>query len=98
VKRPNLRTIDIEENKTKVKGTENSFDKVIEEKFPQLNKRIPIKKHEEHQINWTSRENPPDTHNNQNTKCIEQEKNIKSYRENRLKAYKSKVIRITLDF
>ncbi|KAL6091389.1 hypothetical protein STEG23_027127, partial [Scotinomys teguina] len=41
MKRPNLRIEEGEEYQ--LKGTENTFNKIIEEKFPNLNKDIPIK-------------------------------------------------------
>ncbi|KAL6089685.1 hypothetical protein STEG23_026096 [Scotinomys teguina] len=44
MKRPNLRIIGIEEGEEyQLKGTENIFNKIIEENFPNLNKEIPIK-------------------------------------------------------
>ena len=44
MKRPNLRIIGIEEGKeTHVKGSENILNKIIEEKFPNLKKEMPIK-------------------------------------------------------
>ncbi|KAL6093590.1 hypothetical protein STEG23_012833 [Scotinomys teguina] len=44
MKRPNIRIIGIEEGKEyQLKGTENIFNKIIEEKFPNLKKEPPIK-------------------------------------------------------
>ena len=44
VKRPNLRIIGIEEGEeTLHKGTENIFNKIIEENFPNLQKYMPMK-------------------------------------------------------
>ena len=44
MKTSNLRIIGIEEGKeTHVKGSENILNKIIEEKFPNLNKEMPIK-------------------------------------------------------
>jgi hypothetical protein len=49
MKRTNLRIIGIEEGEeTQVKGTENVFNKIIEENFPNLNKEMPIKEQEAH--------------------------------------------------
>jgi hypothetical protein len=56
MKKPNLKIIGIEgEEEAQVKGTENIFNKIIEENFPILTKEIPIKyrKHTEHQIERT---------------------------------------------
>ena len=44
MKRSNLRIIGIEEwEETQVKGPENIFNKIIEENFPNLKKRVPVK-------------------------------------------------------
>ncbi|OPX54009.1 RBD-like domain-containing protein [Oceanospirillum multiglobuliferum] len=44
MKRPNLRIIGIEEGEEyQLKGTENIFNKIIEENFPNLKKEIPMK-------------------------------------------------------
>ncbi|MFU1867910.1 RBD-like domain-containing protein [Enterococcus faecium] len=44
VKRPNLRIIGIEEGEEiQLKGTENIFNKIIEENFPNLYKDMPMK-------------------------------------------------------
>ncbi|KAL6084097.1 hypothetical protein STEG23_018682 [Scotinomys teguina] len=44
MKRPNIRIIGIEEGEEyKLKGTENIFNKIIEENFPNLKKEPPIK-------------------------------------------------------
>jgi hypothetical protein len=44
IKRPNLRIIDTEEGEeTQVKGPENVFNQIIEEKFPHLKTEVPIK-------------------------------------------------------
>ncbi|KAL6081673.1 hypothetical protein STEG23_005580 [Scotinomys teguina] len=48
MKRPNLRIIGIEEGEYQLKCTENIFNKIIEENFPNLNKEIPIKIQEAH--------------------------------------------------
>jgi hypothetical protein len=44
MKRPNLRIIRIEENEnSQCKGSENVFNKIIEENFPNLKKEMDIK-------------------------------------------------------
>lgn len=51
MKRPILRKIQIEEREeSQVKGTENIFNKTIEQKFPNLRKKMPIKVHEAYRI------------------------------------------------
>ena len=43
MKRPNLRIIGVEEGEElQLKGTENIFNKIIEENFPNLKKDIPM--------------------------------------------------------
>lgn len=47
MKRPSLKIIGIEEGKkTQVKDTENFFNKITEEHFPNLKKEMPIKAQE----------------------------------------------------
>ena len=43
IKRPNLRIIGIEEGEVQLKSTENIFNKIIEESFPNLKKDMPMK-------------------------------------------------------
>ena len=43
MKRLNLRMIEIEEEFQQLKGTENIFNKIIEENFPNLKKDIDMK-------------------------------------------------------
>ena len=51
MKRPNLKIIGIEEGeKTQVKDTENVFNKITEENFPNLKKEMPIKAQESYRI------------------------------------------------
>jgi hypothetical protein len=43
MRRPNLRTIDIDENEDyQLKGPVNIFNKIIEENFPNLKKKMPM--------------------------------------------------------
>jgi hypothetical protein len=46
IKRPNLRIIGIEEKEVQVKGICNIFNKIITEKFPNLEKVLPIQEQE----------------------------------------------------
>jgi hypothetical protein len=43
IKRPNLRIMGIEEEEVQAKGIHNIFNKIITEKFPNLEKAIPIR-------------------------------------------------------
>jgi esterase/lipase len=43
IKRPNLRTMGIEEEEVQAKGIHNIFNKIITENFPNLEKAMPIK-------------------------------------------------------
>jgi hypothetical protein len=64
MRRPNLRIIRVDENEDfQLKGPANIFNKIIEENFPNLKKKMPmnIQKHTERQIDWTRKEIPPDT-------------------------------------
>ena len=57
------------------------------------------KKPTELQIDWTRKEIPPDTHNNQNNKCTKKKDRIlKAVREKGQVTYKGRPIRITPDF
>ena len=71
IKRPNLRIIDIGE--VQLKGTENLFNKIIEENFPYLKKDMPVKIQEAYRT--PNRLDPKKKvhlpHNNQNTKHTE---------------------------
>ena len=64
MRRPNLRIIGIDEGKdSQLKGPVNIFNKIIEENFPNLEKRCPCpyNKPMELQIYWTRKEIPPVT-------------------------------------
>lgn len=52
MKRPNLRIVGIEEEESQLKGPENIFNKIIEENFPDLKKKMLVKVQQvsEHQI------------------------------------------------
>ena len=62
--RPNLRIIGIEEGEeTLLKGTENIFNKIIEENFPKLQKDMPMKIQESYRTpnRLDQKRSPPDT-------------------------------------
>jgi hypothetical protein len=64
MRRQNLQIIGVDENEDfQLKRPVNIFNKIIEENFPNLKKRWPwtYKKPTELQIDWTRKENPPDT-------------------------------------
>ena len=75
MKRPNLRIIGIEEGEEyQLKGTENIFNKIKEENFPNLKKEIPMKIQEAYRT--PNRLDPkkkkiPSPYNNQTTKHTE---------------------------
>lgn len=72
----------MKEEETQVKSAENIFNKIKEEKFPQRREKVSIKEQEAYRTeNRNRRKKIPMTHNNQNMKCIEQRKTIKSYKE-----------------
>ncbi|MBV2134258.1 hypothetical protein KRX52_15875 [Pseudomonas sp. MAP12] len=70
MKRPNLRIIGIEEGEEiQLKGTENIFNKIIEENFPNLKKDMPMKIQEAYRTpNRLNQKKVSSPHNNQNTK------------------------------
>ena len=71
MKRPNLKIIVLEGEEGPLKRTENIFNKIIEEDFPNVKKDMP-KKLTEHQIgNTKEKERVLLPHNNQNTKHTE---------------------------
>jgi hypothetical protein len=102
VKRPNLRIIGIEESKdSQLKGPVNSFNKIIEENFPNLKKEMPINIQEAYRT-------PNRFDQKRNSSCHiiiktpnrqKQRKNIKISKGKKVKVtYKDRPIRITPDF
>ena len=86
LRKPNLRIISIEESEdSQLKGPVNIFNKIIEENS------LNLKKRDEHEYAGSlqnSKQIGPEkklllSHNNQNTKCTKQRKNIKSSRGKR---------------
>jgi hypothetical protein len=60
--RPNLRVIGVDEKEDfQIKGPVNIVNKIIEEKFPNLKKEMPMNIQDELQIDWTRKEIPPVT-------------------------------------
>ena len=60
IKRPNLRIIETEEDEeSQLPGPENIFNKITEEKYPNLKNKMSIKVQkqlQEHKIDWTRKE------------------------------------------
>ena len=79
MRRPNLRIIGIDESEDlQLKGPTNIFNKIMEGNFPNLNRDT----HEYTRSLQNSKQTEPEQkylllHNNQNTKCPKQRKNIK---------------------
>jgi hypothetical protein len=84
MKRPNLKIIGIEEagKVSQLQIPENIFKKIIGGNFYNLKILINIQEAIENWLDWTRKENPPATYN-QNTKSIEQRKNIKNVKRKR---------------
>jgi hypothetical protein len=64
MRRPNLQIIGVDENEDfQLKRPANSFNKIIEDNFPNLKKEMLMnnKNPTELQIDWTRKEIPPDT-------------------------------------
>ena len=81
MRRPNLRIIGIEESEdSQLKGPVNIFNKIIEENFPNLKKEMPMNIQEAYRTpnRLDQKKKFLLSHNNQNTKCTKQRKNIKS--------------------
>lgn len=99
MKRPNLRLIGIEGVESQLKGQENIFSKIIEERFPNLKKNMPTKVQEAYrtQIDWR-RKKILLPHNSQNTKHTEQRRVLKAAKKKGQVIYKGKPIGITPDF
>jgi hypothetical protein len=81
MRKPSLRIIGIEESEdSHLRGPVNIFNKILEENFPNLKKEMPMSIQEAYRI--PEKKFVP-THNNQNTKCTKQRKNIKSSKRKR---------------
>lgn len=80
MKKSNLRIIGIEESEeSQRKEPENIFNKIIVESFPNLNKDIAINSQEAYRTpNRLDQKKILLSYNDQNIKCTEQRKNIKS--------------------
>jgi hypothetical protein len=84
MRRPDLRIITIKESEdSQLKGPVSIFKKIIEENFPNLKKEMPMNIQEAYRtpIRFGTEKKFLPSHNNQNTKCTKQRKNIKSSNE-----------------
>jgi hypothetical protein len=69
----------------KLQGPENIFNKIVEEKMPNLKKEVAKNVQEAYRIlNRLGQKENQLPHNNQNTQCTEQRKNINSCKVKRL--------------
>ena len=99
MRRPNQRIIGIEKSEDpQLKGPVNIFNKIIEENFPNLKKEMPINIQEGYRTLNRLDQKLLLSHNNQNTKCTKQRKNIKSSKRKSQVTYKGRSIRIIPHF
>jgi hypothetical protein len=101
IRRPNIRIIDIEESKdSQLKGPVNIFNKIIEENFPNLKKKMPMNIQEAYRT-------PNRLYQKRNSSChiiiktpnaLNKERILKAVREKCQVTYKGRPIRITSDF
>jgi hypothetical protein len=101
IKRPNLRTMGIEEGEqVQAKGIYNIFHKIITEKFPNLEKAMPIQVQEASRTrNRLDQNRTTPQHIILKTIGTEnRERILKAVREKKQIKYKGKPIKITADF
>ena len=99
MKRPNLRIIGVEEEELQLKGTENIFNKIIEENFPNLKKDIPMKVQEAYRIPNRLDQKKSPHHIIIKTQNIQiKERILRAAKEKGQVTYKGKPIRLTPDF
>jgi hypothetical protein len=101
MKRPNLRIIRIEKKEdSQLKGSENVFNKIIEENFPNLKKEMAIKVQKAYRTpnKWKPGKKILLTHNNKTLNAQNKEIILTAAREKGQVTYKGRPIRITPDF
>jgi hypothetical protein len=100
MRRPNLRIIGIEESQdSQVKGPVNSFNKIIEENFPNLKKEMPMKIQEAYRTpNRLDQKGNSSCHIKIKTPNAQNKEILKVVREKGRVTYKGRHIRITPDF
>ena len=101
MRRPNLKIIDIEENKdSQIKVPVNMFNKIIEENFPNPKKEIPMNIKEAYRTpNRLDQKRNSSRHIIiRTTNALNKDRILKAVRENGQGTYKGRPIRITPDF
>jgi hypothetical protein len=101
MRRPNFRIIGIEESKdSQLKGSENIFNKIIEENFPNLKKEIPINIEEPYRTPNRLDQKRNSSHHImiKTPNALNKERMLKAVTENGQVTYKGRPIRITADF
>jgi hypothetical protein len=100
MKRPNLRTIRIENEDSQFKGPENVFNKIIEENFPNLKKEMDIKVQEAYRTpnKWDQKRKSSRHTLIKTLNALSKERILKAAREKGQETYKGRSIRITPDF
>jgi chromosome segregation ATPase len=101
MRRPNLQIIGIDENEYfQFKGPENMFNKIIEENFPNLNKKMPMNIQEAYRTpNSLDKKTNSSRHMIiKTTNALNKDRILKAVRKKGQVTYKDRPIRITPDF
>ena len=100
IKKTNLRIIGVEEGEElQIKGTENIFNKIIEENFPNLQNDIPMKVQETYRTPNRLDQKKSPRHIIIKTKNVQiKERILRAAKEKGQVTYKGKPIRLTPDF
>ena len=101
MRRPNLSKIGIDENEDyQLKGPVNTFNKNIEENFPNLKKEMPMNIHEAYRTpnRLDQKRNSSQHITIRTTNALNKDKILKAVREKSQVTYKDRPIRITPDF
>ena len=85
MRRSNLRIIGIDDSEDlQLIGPANIFNKIMEENIPNLKREMPMNLQEAYRTpNRLDQNRNTSSHNNQNTKCTKQRKNIKGSKRKR---------------
>jgi hypothetical protein len=100
MRRPNLGIIGVDENEDfQLKGPGNSFNKIIEENFPDLKKEMPMNIQEAYRTpSRLYQKRNSSQHIIIRTSALNKDRILKAVRENGQVTYKGRPIRITPDF
>ena len=101
MRRPNLRIIGVDENEDfQLKGSENNFNKILEENFPNLKKEMPMNIQEDNrtQNRLVQKRNSSGHIIIRTTNALNKDRILKAVREKGQVTYKGRSIRITPDF